>query len=195
MLTIGLTGGIGSGKSVAAKYFAQLGVAVIDADAISRRLTTQNKLVLQKIRKHFGDDFFDRHNFLNRKKFGAYIFQHPAARHWLEKLLHPKIIKEMRQIIKTISAPYCILVIPLLFETKAINLVDRALVVDCPIKLQIARTAKRSHMTKTLIKSIIHSQISRTRRLKLADDIIHNDGTLAKLKLQVKKYHQQYFME
>lgn len=192
MLKIGLTGGIGSGKSVAAKHFAKLGAPVIDADTIVHDLIANKKTVLNKIIRHFGKDFQLSDGTLDRKKLREYIFHNPEERHWLEALLHPLVIKNMQQQLRNIKAPYCILVIPLLLETKAITLVDRVLVIDCPASIQIQRTGKRDRVSPQQIKAIIQTQISRQKRLAQADDILKNTGSLTTLKQQIKNLHLKY---
>lgn len=189
MLKIGLTGGIGSGKSIAAKYFKQLGIAVIDADEIVHDLLRDQKLV-KKIATYFGDAILTSQQ-LDRKKMRALIFTNPKKRRWLEKLLHPLAYKKLLAPVKT-KYPYCILVIPLLLETKKTNLVDRVLVIDSTQKNQIKRTKTRDHTSTAAIKKIINAQVTCQQRLQQADDIIVNNGTKSALKQQIKKMHRYY---
>lgn len=192
MLKIGLTGGIGSGKSTVAKLFAELNVPVIDADYIVRELTTTNKNVLSQIKKHFGAEYFTHDRKLDRKKLRDHVFKNETDRTWLEDLLHPLVFKAIKKQLRTIKAPYVILVIPLLFETQATELVDRTLAVDCPETLQITRITARDQVSKKAVKAIIQSQIPRKIRCVLANDLIPNTSSITKLKQQVKKLHAQY---
>ena len=189
MLKIGLTGGIGSGKSTAAKYFKQLGISVIDADEIVHVLLGDRKLV-KKIAAYFGNAVLTNQQ-LDRKKLRALVFTNSKKRHWLEKLLHPAVYKKMQTITK-VGSPYLILVIPLLLETKKTNIVDRVLVIDTVQKNQIKRTQMRDRTSLTTVKKIIRAQVTRKQRLKQADDVITNNGTIAALKQQIKKMHCYY---
>ncbi|MCL5260663.1 MAG: dephospho-CoA kinase [Gammaproteobacteria bacterium] len=194
MLKIGLTGGIGSGKTTVAKFFRGFGIKVIDADKITRELTRPNQPALKKINKHFHAKVVSKTGRLNRKLLREIIFRDPSERRWLENLLHPlvyqNIVKEMRKV----KSSYCVLVIPLLFETGAEKIVDRVLVIDSPIKLQIKRMLKRDQTTTTTAKAIINSQIKRKLRLKLADDVISNTGSLNQLYQKTKLMHEKYLL-
>lgn len=189
---VGLTGGIGSGKTTVAELFAELGVTVIDTDQLSRHLTQPGYPAYQQIIEKFGTGILLDDKQLNRKKIRKIIFADPAERHWLEKLLHPLIRDEMKRLVKLAKSVYCIIVIPLLFEGEPNSLLNRTLVVDAPEKLQISRTEKRDQHTPEEVKTIIKSQINRSKRLAAADDIIVNDGKLEDLKPQVKKLHKFY---
>lgn len=189
MLKIGLTGGIGSGKSIAARYFKRLGVTVIDADEIIHDLLRDPKLV-KKIAAYFGKAVLTKQK-LDRKKMRALIFANPKKRRWLEKLLHPLAYKKLLAPVKT-KDPYYILVIPLLLETKKTNLVDRVLVIDSTQKNQIQRTKMRDHSSIAAIKKIIRAQVTRKQRLKQANDVIVNNGTTSSLKQKIKKLHRHY---
>lgn len=189
MLKIGLTGGIGSGKSIAAKYFKQLGVTVIDADEVVHDLLHNPKIV-KKIVAYFGDTVLSNQK-LDRKKMRAIIFTNLKKRRWLEKLLHPLAYKKLLASVKT-KLPYYILVIPLLLETQKTNLVDRVLVIDSTQKNQIKRTQLRDHTSISAIKKIIRAQVTRKERLQQADDVIVNNGTSASLRQKIKKLHCYY---
>lgn len=189
MLKIGLTGGIGSGKSTVAKYFKQLGVTVIDADKIVHSLLRDQKLV-KKIVAYFGNAVSTNQQ-LDRKKLRTIVFTNNKRRKWLEKLLHPAVYQKMRSIIK-VNSPYLIFVIPLLLETKKTAIVDRVLVIDTTQKNQIKRTQMRDHASLASIKKIIHTQVTRKQRVQHADDIIVNNGTISALKQQIKKIHRYY---
>lgn len=192
MLKIGLTGGIGSGKSKVAQYFAALGVPIIDADVIVHELYQPGTTTFHKILKHFGKSYLTPDGNINRKKLRALVFKNKTERIWLEKLLHPQVYARMRKQSATLHAPYCIWLIPLLFETNAETKLDRILVVDAPKTLQIKRVCMRDKTSSIAIKIIINSQLSRKERLKLADDIIYNNSTLAKLRQSVIILHQKY---
>lgn len=190
MLTIGLTGGIGSGKSTAARYFTELGVTVIHADAIAREIVAPNSAPLNQIIAHFGPNIVDEQGNLCRDKLRGLIFSNPKERQWLENLLHPIILKRMHQLAKKANSAYCIMEIPLLLEKNVP--VDRILVIDVPVNLQILRLQQRTKMDETEIKDILETQLQREQRLAKADDIIHNEGGLAALKQQVQSLHQKY---
>jgi len=192
VLKIGLTGGIGSGKSTVAKYFAKLKAPVIDADEIVHKLLEPKTSAYKKIISHFGKTFLTSRKLINKKKLRDVIFSNNKERLWLEKLLHPRTIAQMQGYAKKIHAPYCIMVIPLLFETKLPIKVDRRLVIDCPKKTQINRIRSRDHAGIKQIQNIIKTQASRGLRLHKADDIIRNTSTLKNLEKEVKKIHLYY---
>lgn len=192
MIKVGLTGGIGSGKTTAANMFAELGTPIIDADAIAHEITKLNNPVLKKIINRFGPDILNSDGSLDRRKLAYIIFNNVTERKWLEKIMHPIIREKMRQQIATINAPYCILVIPLLVESNRIDFIDRILVIDVPTKLQIQRTHVRDKTMAKAIKKIMQSQSSRKNRLAIADDIIVNDGDLNQLREKVLKFHRFY---
>lgn len=192
MLVIGLTGGIGAGKSVVANLFADYGVPIIDADVIAREVTHANHPSLNAIRHYFGDDVFLDDQTLDRKKLREVIFSDPIKKDWLEKLLHPIIQEEIRQQINKQQAPYCIVVIPLLIEVKPYDFISRILVVDATEHEQIKRVKERDKIGESQIQSILNAQTSRQARLSQAHDIIINDGNLSDLKPQVEILHQRY---
>jgi dephospho-CoA kinase len=193
VLKIGLTGGIGSGKSTVAKCFAALNIPIIDADKIAHELLKPNTATYKKIIAHFGEKILTAKKTLDRNKLRQLIFHNKKERLWLEKLVHPRIRAEMINRITSLkAAPYCVMAIPLLFETKISPKVDRILVVDCPKKTQINRILKRSSYSINQIKAIIATQITRKERLRRADDVIRNTTTVADLKKMVKKLHNHY---
>ena len=192
MLKIGLTGGIGCGKSKAAEYFSKLKVPIIDADEIAHKLLLPNTQTYKKALAHFGQEFLTPKNNLNRKKLRNLIFSNRKERIWLEKLLHPAIQKEIERRISKLKTPYCIVMAPLLFETKSPIKTDRILAIDCWKKDQIKRIQKRDKNSIKQIQDIIKTQIDRSSRLQKADDIIQNNGTLIDLKKAVKKMHLYY---
>lgn len=192
MLKIALTGGIGSGKSTVAKYFANLNVPIVDADKITHELLQPHTRTYKKILTHFGQSFLNYNNTINRTKLRALIFKNPKERTWLEKMLHPLVYAKILQQIASFQAPYCIMVIPLFFESKIPIKADRTLVIDCSQKIQLERTRKRKNYTSKQIKAIIASQYKRKERLERANDIIYNRGTLGELKKAVKELHNFY---
>ena len=195
-LVIGLTGGIGSGKSAAAKAFSQLGVAVIDADIASRSVVEPGQPALAKIAQHFGDDVLSADKTLDRQKLRNLVFSSDENRLWLNNLLHPLIRKWMEDEVAASKSNYVIQVIPLLFEvlyeSKLGSQIDRILVIDVPVETQIERVLKRDESSLAEIENIIQSQASRQFRLDNADDVISNNSTLAELELAVKKLHNKY---
>lgn len=191
---VGLTGGIGSGKSTVAALFHELGVPVIDSDAISHQLTQSGGAAIAAIRQSFGDDAIEASGALNRAHMRQLIFSDPAAKLRLEAILHPLIREQMlQQIAMANSSSYLLLVIPLLFETNAfLDLVQHTLVVDCAETTQVTRAMLRSGLYQQTVRDIMAAQISRAERLQRADAIIDNDGDLDNLKQQVHLLHQRY---
>lgn len=193
MLCIGLTGGIGCGKSTAAQMFADLGAGVIDTDQIARRLAAAGQPALAKIREAFGPEYFLPDGNLDRAKLRRLVFSNQAAKTRLEEILHPLIKQEVVAEINASRAPYLLLAVPLLLETgQYASLIRRVLVVDCDDAQQIARAMARSHLSPEEVRAIMASQLPRAERLRQGDDILHNDGDLAGLRVQVERLHQQY---
>lgn len=193
MLRVGLTGGIGSGKSTVANYFSKFFVPIIDADETTYQITTFGQMAFKKIVAHFGREVLSKKNCLNRSQLRRLIFKSRQEREWLEDLLHPRIISKMQEKLEEIHLPYCILVIPLLAEVSyLIDFLDRILVIDVPVSLQIQRTTMRDQLSGKQIELILESQSSREERLALADDVIVNDKTLSTLRKAVLQLHFQY---
>jgi len=192
MLIIGLTGGIGSGKTSTAQCFAKLGVPVIDADILARELTQAPSPVLSKIIEYFGKSILTEDGHLDRKQLREIIFNGPQKRLWLENLLHPLINQAIKNQLSQLNSPYCIVVIPLLVETGPYSFLDRILVIDAPEQQQIERLKTRDQTSPELINKILSSQADRQARLAAADDIIINDGEFEHLAKQVEKLHAQY---
>ena len=192
---LGLTGGIGSGKSTICKHFKSLGVDVIDADKISRTLVQKNKPLFNSIVSHFGSDILNHAGELDRSALRLIIFTVPDEKQWLEELLHPAIQMEIEKQINQSSSTYVVLAVPLLLESGNYQFVDRVLVIDVPEAVQIERIKKRDGSSDQLIKSIIAAQVSRQQRLKQADDIIDNSGSQALLKDRVEKLHTSYLLK
>lgn len=194
MLRIGLTGGIGSGKSTVSALFAKLGVHIIDTDLISRELVEPGRPALKALADHFGQDVLNADGSLNRPHLRAHIFGHPEERHWLEQLLHPLIRQEVQNRISQDPGPYTIIVIPLLTEgyRQDYPYLDRICVVDCEDAFQLERTASRDGISTELAAEMVRSQLSRDARLALADDVLTNNHDLSTLEAQVMKLHQRY---
>ncbi len=190
MYVIGLTGGIGSGKSTVAKLFAEKGINIIDTDELAREVI--DECTLQQLVDRFGETILLPDKKLNRAKLRAIVFHENEQRIWLEKLLHPLILKKMKQKIESVTSPYCIVVIPLLFETDPNPILQRVLVVDATEKQQIERAKIRDNLTKEEIEKVMRTQVSRQHRLALANDIVENHGDLTNLKKQVAKLHECY---
>ena len=193
---VGLTGGIGSGKSAAAEEFGRLGATVVDTDAIAHELTRAGGAAIGQVRSLFGDDYVDAEGAMNRAKVRALVFRDPAARKKLEELLHPMIRSESERRIAAASGPYVIHVVPLLVESPAYRKrVARVLVVDCPESVQVERVRRRSSLSEVEARRIIGAQIKREDRLAAADDVIDNSGSLAALHKQVRELHARYLAQ
>ena len=190
---VGLTGGIGSGKSAAADEFAALGASVVDTDAIARELTDKGGAALAHIERLFGAAFLDASGAMNRKKMRDHVFADPAAKQALENLLHPLIRDESARRIAAASGPYVVHVVPLLLESPGYrSRVDRVLVVDASEQAQLARVRARSGLSADEVRAIMRTQVSRAERLAGADDVIDNSGSLDALRKQVGALHQKY---
>jgi dephospho-CoA kinase len=194
-LVVGLTGGIGSGKTTVANLFAEHGVTIIDTDQIARDITQPGQPAFDAIIKYFGTDMTLPTGELNRSRLRKLVFADPHKRDWLEKLLHPIIREETGKQIKLAQSPYCIVVIPLLFETKPNPLIHRILVVDAPEELQVIRTQQRDNISDLDVNAIIKTQVTRKVRLAAADDVIENEGDMKNLIAQVNKLHQFYLTQ
>jgi dephospho-CoA kinase len=192
-LKIGLTGGIGSGKSTVANLFHSLyHIPLIDADVISHQLVQPNQPALLLIHKKFGASIINPDGTLNRNHLRDIIFSDPDKKKQLEAIIHPLVYQEMQSIFDNTTAPYSLLSIPLLMETQHYAFVDRILVVDCSVETQIERVKQRDQLSDERILSIIASQVSRQHRLDHADDIISNTKSSNQLAEHVKKLHNQY---
>jgi dephospho-CoA kinase len=191
-LVVGLTGGIGSGKTAVSDRFAQLGISVIDTDLIARELVEPGQPALAEIAAEFGVDCLDDQGRIDRACLRKRVFADDAGRQRLEDILHPRIRATAWQRITDLKAPYCLLVIPLLAETGMTDLVDRVLVVDAPEAEQIRRVMARDRVDETQTRRILAAQASRDQRLALADEVLENSGDFAKLELQIADLHQHY---
>jgi dephospho-CoA kinase len=190
---VGLTGGIGSGKSTVADMFAAQGVRVVDTDLISRQLTQINGAAIPSIRTAFGAEVINAAGALDRDKMRALVFDHPAEKKRLESILHPLIFEQARkQAYSSTDAPYTLVVVPLLFESgRYTGWLHRIITVDCPEETQIARTMQRSCLDDAAVRAIMSTQHTRTQRLTLTDEIISNNGNLDELKMQVVGIHRR----
>ena len=190
---VGLTGGIGSGKSTVASLFAELGVPVIDTDVISHQLTQPSGAAIPAVTTAFGKDYLDATGALDRVKMRQLVFTDPTARQHLEKILHPLILSQAKSQADKSAAPYTLLVIPLLFETNTYQeWLNHTVTVDCSEATQLARATSRSGLSAQMVQAIMARQLSRAQRLALADDAIMNEGTLTDLGQQISRLHQRY---
>ena len=190
---VGLTGGIGCGKSSAAHFFAELGAGVIDTDVIAHQLTQAGSPALETIQHAFGPAYLLPDGNLNRPKLRQLVFSDDAAKVRLEAILHPLIKQRVLDEMKSIAAPYLLIVVPLLLETGNYgDVVCRVLVVDCDEQQQRQRTMARSSLSAPEVSAIMSKQIGRQARLREANDVIHNTGDLENLRRQVENLHRQY---
>lgn len=193
MLRVGLTGGIGCGKSVVAEMFRELGTPIIDADEIAHQLVLPGSPVLATIVKQFGETFLAADGSLDRKKLAQQVFSDPEQKKILEALIHPAVRDTIRQQLDNHQqASYVIVAIPLLLETGYTQLIDRILVVDCEEAQQIERVRQRDGRDEQQISHIMQQQISRSERLQQADDVLKNNSDLATLAQQVARLHERY---
>ncbi len=192
MFTVGLTGGIGSGKSTVAGVFAELGVEIIDADVVAREVVEPPSTALDAIRARYGAEILTADGALDRPRMRQLVFADEAERAWLEDLLHPLIEERIRQGIAGCDSPYCMLVSPLLLETSQRRLVDRVLVVDVSRQTQLQRSLLRDQSERATVEAIIDAQASREERLRAADDVIDNEGAKNSLTAHVRELHARY---
>ncbi len=192
-LIIGLTGGIGSGKTTITNYFEELGIDIIDADVIAREVVAVNSPALKAIAEHFGKEYLQDNGQLNRALLRSRIFSNDVDKNWLNELLHPLIRLGIVDKTKSAKSFYCILVAPLLIENNLLELVDRVLIVDVSEATQLSRTLLRDSSSAKEVKAIIASQTNREVRIQAADDIINNDdSSLAEIKSAVLALNQKY---
>jgi len=191
-MIVGLTGGIGSGKTAVSDLFQDLGITIVDADLASRVVVEKGREELNKIAEHFGKDILNSSGELDRAKLREVIFKSEEEKLWLESLLHPAIASQIQKELDLSESPYTILVSPLLLETDQKNFCSTVLVVDVPVEIQIERTSKRDNVSEEQIKSIIASQIDRDSRLEQADEVILNDGSIQHLESKVQELHKKF---
>ena len=191
LFTVGITGGIGSGKSAVADYFAGQGICIVDADIVARVVVEPGTKALAQITERFGNDILINDQ-LDRGKLRTIIFAAADERKWLENLLHPLIEEQIIDQLGQATSRYAVLVSPLMLEIGQQALVDRVLVVDVPEHIQIERTMSRDRMTEEQTRQILNSQISREQRLAKAHDVVDNSGSLAQLHQCLEPLHQRY---
>ncbi len=190
---IGLTGGIGSGKSSAARLFQGLGAGVVDVDDISHALTKPGGAGIAGIMRQFGQEYIAADGSLDRSRMRELVFKDPLAKDRLEAILHPLIGQQSRELVAHATQPYVLLVVPLLLERNTYrDRVQRIAVVDCSEQTQIERTMRRSQLSESAVRAIMAAQLSRADRLAQADDVLHNDGDEADLQKQVAALHEHY---
>lgn len=197
MYKVGLTGGIGSGKSTVAKIFVSFGITLIDLDQLSRDVVSPDQPALEQIKNQFGSEILQEDGQLDRAKLRQRIFSDVGNSHdkeWLESLLHPLIRERQNQLIEAANSPYVIIEIPLLTENQLAGGVDRVLVVDTPEQTQIARTMARDAVQQDTVEHIMEAQATRQERLSVADDILVNDGTVEELKQKTQALHERYLV-
>jgi dephospho-CoA kinase len=190
---IGLTGGIGSGKTTVAGHLAALGAGIVDTDEVARDLTGPSGAAMEALRAEFGAKYMTREGALDRDAMRSLAFEDPEARARLEAILHPAIRAESDARIARVDGAYVVVVVPLLFETRGyLARVDRTLLVDCPEALQVSRTMARSGLAEPQVRAIMAAQWPRWRRLQVADDVIWNGGTPESLASQCERMHRRY---
>ena len=191
-MIIGLTGGIGSGKSAAAALFKDIGVDLIDADDLARDSLSINSEGYKLFIEEFGDKYLDENKNINRELIRKLIFNDSNAKSKLESIIHPIVRSGIETFINNKKSDYCIIVVPLIFETNSSKIYDRVLVIDCDVDVQISRTSKRDNQTKSDIENIVNKQATREQRLSIADEVIVNNGSLDLLRNEVLKIHKKY---
>lgn len=197
MAIVGLTGGIGSGKSTVVRQFGELGVHWVDADDVAREVVEPGTQALKAIAEHFGSGILQSDGSLDRAELRKIVFETPDERTWLESLLHPIIREELVRQLKpeNYHLPYVLLVSPLLLETDQHNLVDHILVVDVPVEVQLERTMARDNNSREQVERIIAAQISREQRCSKADDVVNNDRPLDEVERQVRELHDRFMVD
>ncbi|OQW75666.1 MAG: dephospho-CoA kinase [Proteobacteria bacterium ST_bin11] len=194
MLKIGLTGGIGSGKSTVCRMFAEFGVPIVDADLIARWLVEPGQPALARIASTFGSEMLNQYGSLNRGKLRDTVFADPAKKAQLDAIMHPLVYANIVLEVNALQTDYCVIAVPLLLESKNPYTVDRILVVDCSVETQLARVTARDKLSQAQVQAIINTQIQREQRLAKADDVIDNDAGPEQLAEQVKRLHNSYLL-
>jgi len=189
---LGLTGGIGSGKSAISAMFEELGIQVVDADIVAREVVEPGSTGLEKITEHFGDEILTTDGSLDRAKLRAIIFADESQKQWLNNLLHPLIRESMLAQLQQATSQYVILVAPLLFENGLDQFCDHTLLIDVPVEVQITRTTARDNISVELAKQIIASQMPRADKQQKATDTLDNNRLLSEVKIDVQKLHEKY---
>jgi dephospho-CoA kinase len=191
-MIVGLTGGIGSGKSAAANHFISHGITVIDADDLAKEVLEFNTHGYNEVLHHFGPSILDQSNFIDRSKLRIEVFNNPDKKQLLESIIHPLVRELMVSRIMLSQSIYTIVMVPLIYESQSMKSYDRILVVDCDESTQIERASLRDSNPKELIQKIMSTQCSREERLSIANDILPNTGSLASLESKVKDLHTFY---
>lgn len=191
-MIVGLTGGIGSGKSAAANFFVELGVDLIDADDLAKNVLNKNSKGYELFINEFGEQYLDNDKNIDRGLLRKTIFNDFDKKNKLENIIHPQVRSGIEEFIRTSKSDYCIVVVPLIYETRSSSYYDRILVIDCDEEIQINRSAIRDNTENKEIKKIISKQASREERLSIADDVILNNRSLDSLKEEVIKLHKKY---
>ena len=191
-MIIGLTGGIGSGKSAAASIFKDLGIDSIDADDLARDSLNINSKGYKLFINEFGEKYLDENEDINRELLRKDIFNDPATKIKLENIIHPLVRSGIQDFIKSSKSDYCIIVVPLIYETSSSELYDRILVIDCDVDIQIERTSKRDNQTISQIENILDKQATREERISIADEVILNNGSIENLRKSVLNIHKKY---
>ena len=190
-MIVGLTGGIGSGKSVAGDFFIELGIDVIDADHVSKNILDNNESAKKLFLEYFGEKFIDKSNNVDRALLRDEIFKNEDKKEALESIIHPLVREEIFNFIENSNSVYKIIMVPLIYETNSQDFYDKIVVVDCKEENQIIRASKRDNKTKNDIINIMKNQASSDERMSIADEVIKNDSSLDDLKKQVIKVHQK----
>jgi len=190
-MIVGLTGGIGSGKSVAGNFFIELGIDVIDADHVSKNILDDNESAKKLFLEHFGEKFIDKNNNVDRALLRDEIFKNEDKKEALESIIHPLVREEIFNFIENSNSVYKIIMVPLIYETNSQDFYDKIVVVDCKEENQIIRASKRDNKTRNDIINIMKNQASSDERMSIADEVIKNDSSLDDLKKQVIKVHQK----
>ena len=191
-MLVGLTGGIGSGKSVAGNFFNELGIDVIDADDVSRNILDNNNVARDFFIKSFGVEFLNKDNSINRDMLRTEIFKDNNKKDLLESIVHPAVREKLIEFVDKSNSIYKIIMVPLIFETKSKDFYDKIIVIDCDEKKQIERAIARDNKTKEDIRNIITNQATREERLSIADEVIVNNSSIENLKKHVIKIHQKF---
>lgn len=192
---LGLTGGIGCGKTAVSNMLAELGITIVDADIVARQVVEPGTEGLNAIVKHFGTDILNEHGALNRSELRACIFSNAEQKAWLNALLHPLIRTKLITDLKNAQSDYVVLVAPLLFENQLDSYCDRTLLIDVPVEIQITRTTKRDNISTEQAKQIIDAQMSRENKQQKADDILNNNRNLNDVKQDLLKLHKYYLQQ
>lgn len=197
MLKVGLTGGIGSGKTAVSDRFADLGASVVDTDVLAREVVEPGEPALDELVKHFGEAILDDDGRLDRARLREMVFSDPGKKQRVESILHPAIRQRLQDQLKKLEKeehPYCIIVVPLLVETDFQQMVDRVLVVEAPRERRTQWVMSRSGMNREQVEAVMDTQASSEARRAVAHDIIDNDGSLADLLAKVDRFHAKYLV-